>query len=1251
MTQKKIKWTDQQHRAITARDSDVLVTASAGTGKTAVLSGRCVDIISDKSICPDVSSILVLTFTEAAAEEMRSRIAQQLKDAYVRKNDRHLYQQLILLQGADISTIHSFCKRLITEYFYTLDLDPTFSVIDGDEQKLLKTETLEKTIDLEWQQNDIRQALEELLYQRDLRTNDGFLSRVIEISDLLDGVVHREDWYERAVRLAEAKDLMASELGKKQKQMIAKKLRDIINRLRHAQQLAQKEGAKIDWVEKLQKSHIEPVIKCMELLEEGDWDKFVSGIRDFEKPRTYKPKDVSDTIAELVRNSLKKAVDSFGELSPFATVNPEYLDRLGGSVRLQTNVLVHLVRQFDRLYSQAKRTLNCLDFADLEHYALRLLANGISENGELSPSQTALTLRGKYKHIFVDEYQDINSVQQQILLMLSSGDNVLQVGDVKQSIYAFRGAEPDIFLERLKIISEDSNNLMLGLRVDLNANFRSVEGVLDFVNQIFSRIMTESFSKIDYDESAWLKPAIVRDKKTNGHNIVEFHILDESDAGEEIHENEETESNLENLNTVSARRRQAAMIAQRIRKMVGADSGKPEFQIFDTQTDSYRDVDYRDIVVLMRSLAQKANDYVEVFRLAGVPVSCQATAGYFQTTEINDCVALLKVLDNPQQDIELAAVLRSPFFKITDTELAKIKIYGKKNGNFGDFYSCVVRYCNDNSDEVLAARIKEILTQIENWRTKARRASLADLIWQIYRETNYLSFVAALPNGQARRANLLKLHDRAIQFEDFASSSGIASLTRFVEFIKKLQETGQDWAPAEPQSSAGNAVRILSVHKSKGLEFPVVFLAGLESKFNLRDVQSDCLADANDTIGLRIIDRDSNSKVSSLAHQVIAEQKLSTAMAEEMRILYVATTRARDRLILTASCKKNDSGRIISNGIFFSDEPVPDWQLRACHSPLEWILYALSNQKILHRVFETDLEDKAHDNNLFDVKLYGLAELIQLSDFIINLKKSKSATVHRPEKKSQKRPESKLLTEIKKSLAWQYQYGEAPYLSAKTSVTELTHRNDEFFKYDYSGVLDRQPRAIMTEGLEEARPIEPRLIGTASHLVISSLDLSRPITKDTIDRVIENLIAEDALAASVVEQIDIDSILTFFDSDLGRIAIDSKNKVLREWPFTYALPISEYDNTLHASPSLWDKFTLHENIIVQGIIDMLIATPEGLVVIDFKTDKVTEENAAERAENYRRQLELYGRAASAILKSKVIHKYLYFLNPRASIEV
>jgi ATP-dependent helicase/nuclease subunit A len=1230
MPDKKIKWTDQQKQAITADGSDILVTASAGTGKTAVLSGRCVHIVSQKS---DVRNILVLTFTEAAAEQMRSRIAQMLSEEYLITRDNNLRFQLIMLQASDISTIHSFCKRIITEYFYNLSLDPTFRIIDGDEQKLLKAEVLEDTIDWAWQQSHLCSDLKKLLYRRDLRKNDGFLSKIISLSEYLDGIVSRENWYERALKVTQITNIANSEPGKKQTEIIREKIERILAQLRWSMNFVINRNAENGWAEKFRNSHIRPIEECLKLLNTGKWSKCADYILNYEKPKTAKPKAVDKDTGELFHENAKDAVDSFKKLSELAIVNPGYFDKLNSIIGSQTYVLIELIRKYDQLYSQAKKKINCLDFADLEHYALKLLSNNNSPQDEPLPSETAIALQKRYKYIFVDEYQDINSVQQKILQLLSPGGNILQVGDVKQSIYAFRGAEPNIFIEQLKRASHELRNSGSGYRVDLNTNFRSAKGILDFVNKIFSRIMTSSLSGMDYDETAKLKPADEEKSKiTKDEKIVEIHILDENNKEEDSSDAAEGESGDEsNFNLISSRQRQAAMIAQRIRQITGEDSGKAEFQVFDRELDSYRDVQYRDIVVLMRSLAKKANNYVEIFRLAGIPVSCQATAGYFQATEISDCLCLLKILDNPQRDIELAAVLRSPFFMVSDTELAKIKLHSKSEENI-NFYSRILKYCQTGIDKKLSEKLKNIIFQIEVWRTNARRRSLADLIWQIYRRTNYLSFVTALPNGQSRKANLLKLHERAIQFEGFVGNSGVPSLTRFVEFFEKLIETGQDWAPAEPQNAAGNAVRIVSVHKSKGLEYPVVFLAELESQFNRSDIQAECLINYDDTLGLRIFDEKTNSKIDSITHEIIAEQKLSTTLAEEMRILYVAATRAKDRLILTASQKRLNCGQLIVKGLFSGGNTIDDWQLRNCGRPLEWVLLGLSDQKILHDVFQTGLSDKAKNDNLFSFKLYDKIQLQKLSEFIIRQKTNKLKHSSSVSKKILSEAESGLIEQIKNSIYRKYQYGDSHLIPAKTSVTELTHRNDEYIKFNYSGSISRRP-SILSD-MQKGNVPESRMIGTASHLVISQIDLYETVTKQAVERVKEKLAAGGKITASITAHINPEAIACFFDSKPGMLALDKKNTILREWPFTFA------------ERQMNDDF-----IIVQGIIDMLIQTPDGLIIVDFKTDKVTEKQVNQRAELYRGQLEMYSRAAQSIMKAKTLSRWLYFLQPQIAIEV
>ncbi len=1227
---KKIKWTSQQRRAIKHRGADVLVTASAGTGKTAVLSGRCVDIVADKNVCPDVWSVLVLTFTDAAAEQMRDRIAQQLRRAYTETKNAHLREQLVLLQGADISTIHSFCKRLITEYFYKLGVDPTFGIIDADEQRLLKSEVLAQTINWAWEQSNLTQGLKELLDGRNIGGSGDFLTTVIDISDFLETVVWRDNWYEQVTQNAQAGEFS----GTKQKELVTKRLNEAISAIQGCSGAYQKLANGTGWSEKIRQSHLEPLEKLSKLLEQDKWDEFAAALLEFKKPRTYAPKDLDKPAAELLANTVRDALSVVEQLSEYAILNPDYMEKIGVSAGRQVLVLIELVRKFEKLYSQAKQKLNRMDFADLERYALRLLADETNSEGQLIRTEAAKALCNRYKYIFVDEYQDINPVQKAILDLLSNKGGVFVVGDVKQSIYAFRGAQPRIFAKDLEGIKDEISEAAESVRVDLNNNFRSAKGILDFINTVFSRIMRRELAEIDYDEAARLKPGEEQQAAEVKGPRVELHILDEKLEEEPVQQQDEAASEQqEDSDITTARQRQAAMIAQRIRQMVGADTGKAEFEVSDVDAQCRRPVEYRDIVLLMRSVAKRVNDYVEVFQLAGIPVSCEAAAGYFEATEIRDCLCLLKVLDNPQRDIELAAVLRGPIFSISDTELAKIRLFGQVSEKCNSFYDCVVKYSQAGPQKELADKLKDVLATIERWRETARREKLSDLIWQIYGEKKLPAFYSALANGKNRRANLLKLHERAIQFEGFASSSGVVSLGRFISFIERLQESGAEWSTAEPEDAAANAVRIMSVHKSKGLEFPVVFLAELNSPFNMVDVRQPVLINSEDGLGIEIIERQANARLSSAAHQIIAENKRMENLAEEMRILYVAMTRARERLILSACKKKKNCAEVLAKASLLDAEEMTGQQLANCKRAMDWILFGLSGQADLHKAFETALEVEAESDDLLELKLYGTDELRVLSDYIQQLR-TKKAPISVAGKAEKKKGDSALLKTIKQLLSWQYEHTEATALPSKQSVTSLTHRDDEFVVMDYSRALERLPVALMSGDSRLAAATEGRIVGTATHTVIEKLDLRRPVNKEAVETVIENLIGQGVISNEAARCIDADSITAFFESEPGKLAIDETNIVEREWPFTYAMEAGE-----------------GEKIVVQGIIDMLVKTNDGLWIIDFKTDHVNTEQIQQRAENYRGQLELYGKAAETILKSKVLGRWLYFLSPRRAISV
>jgi ATP-dependent helicase/nuclease subunit A len=1249
MAKRDIKWTQQQARAIKSRGSDVLVSASAGTGKTAVLTGRCIDVISDAALKADVLDMLVVTFTNAAAEQMRTRIAEYLAGAYAQSRDPHLRRQLLLLGGADISTIHSFCKKIITEYFFELGLDPTFSVLESDEQTLLKADALQKCVDWAWNQDELARQMQGLLQKRRL-DSAGFLSQIIGLSDYLDTIIDRENWYERAEKIASAVEPFSTQLGQKQIDIVKDALQKILNRFGFAQSLYEKTSPDGDWSKKWQENFVDKVRHCLEVLNTGNWRDCSELILNYKRPSNlhYKPPDADERAAPIIRELAEGAVKSFIALGGLALFNPAYLDRLGPAVQRQTLLLIELVRRFEFFYKQAKRKIGCLDFADLEHQALKLLTEQESAEDDLKPSETALSLRQRYKYIFVDEYQDINPVQKAILDMLKGRDNLFIVGDVKQSVYAFRGAQPAIFNKQLESACDEPDPKPEKLRVDLNNNWRSRQAILDFVNIIFSRIMTSGLCGVDYDQRAALKSAdegeLRESKEQTSKPVVELHILEKSDG----YSNNETIAQADSerdSSAISQRQRQAAAIAKRIRKMVGLDSGKPEFQIYDKKLGGFRDVEFRDIAILMRSPAERAVDYAELLQLASIPVVCDLTSARYEATEISDFLSLLKVLDNPCRDIELAAVLRSPIFKITDTQLAQIKLYGSAQQKTG-FYDCILKYSVNGPDRQLAGRLKTVIETLSRWRDQARQGGIAELLWQIYRRSGYLSFVSVLPNGRLRRANLFSLHEKAVEFEHFVSAAPTASLARFIEFIEKLQDTNRQWSPASATTQEENAVRLLSVHKSKGLEFSVVFVAELESKFSSKDFTSDCLIDGDGTLGIRIIDAASNTKLDSLGYQIIEHQRRKLLLAEEMRILYVAMTRAAERLVLTGTHSAKKCQSILSKAFYFDEKSVPDFELADCSSHLEWILYGLGKDKSLHRAFETDLADRCPDLAAFDLNVYDENLLNKLSDYVVGLKnKKRPEFIRRPKEEKSKKKTLKLLSDIKSSIDFKYPFEELSAIPAKQSVTEITHSQDRFAQLDYSTALQRKPQVLIETESDLLQTPAARILGIATHLVISKLDLPKPVDEKKVKNTVDSLVEISAITKSTAQNINIESIVRFFESDLGRAALDSKNTVYREWPFTFALPVSEW-STLRDT-----RYEIRDTIIIQGIIDMLIKTPEGLVVIDFKTDRIAADEVPQRAELYRPQLDYYALAASAILKQKLIAEWLYFLKPNREFKI
>jgi len=634
---------------------------------------------------------------------------------------------------------------------------------------------------------------------------------------------------------------------------------------------------------------------------------------------------------------------------------------------------------------------------------------------------------------------------------------------------------------------------------------------------------------------------------------------------------------------------------------------------------------------------------VEILRLAGVPVSSQSGAGFFAATEIMDMVALLKVLDNPLRDIELAAVLRSPLFGLTEDQLAAIRLHGRAGGRRIGYYECVLRYVQSGPDEALRTRLYAICRQLDQWRDLARQGRIAGLLWQVYRGTGYLSFATALPNGRQRRANLLKLHDRAIQFEGLTFGALGRSLGRFVEFLEDLLEQGQDWAPAEPDNSTEDAVRIQSIHKCKGLEFPVVFLVDLDRAFNRSDLRAECLFNEEDTLGIKAVHPGTRTKVRSAAFEVIRERQRLSTLAEEMRILYVAITRAREHLVLCGNAKADRCRAILrrcavptGRQAAVPDKAVPAWELLEANTHLDWLLWGLGDQGTLHQAFA--LTPVAGDDRLFHAEVIGSDRVRSITEQIQDLKRSR-CTPRGLNQLDGTGTDLGVVRAIERSLAWQYPHAAATKIQAKQSVSDLSHRDDVFAQLDLGRALSQRPLAARTESPRAEPKVDPFEMGTAMHLVLQTLDLS-DVTVEGIRRHARSLAQAGRIRQEILDLMGYQAMAGFFASEVGRLCLARDSLVYREWPFTIRMPAS-----IGVDKGIAAAIAEDETVIVQGIVDLVIQTQEGTLVVDFKSDAIDARQVPDRAMLYQGQLRLYATAVESVLHCRVAGGWLYFLCP------
>ena len=1164
-------WTEQQLAAINTRGRNILVAAGAGTGKTAVLVERIIQGLLAEENPLDLGRLLVVTFTDAAAAEMRDRIRKALGEALAQSpSNPRLQQQLIMLPKASISTLHSFCSAVIRRYFHHLDLDPSFRVMDENEAMLLQHEALDGLFEELYAGEGPFLSLVEAYGGR---TDEKLRELVLAMSDYSRSLPRPEEWLSRAAaqfqlppdaKLEELPWYPLIEAACSQKLSRAREL------LLHGLALAYSPGGS-PIIAAFLEGELDLVDDLLARLSLG-WEHLAAGLEI--KFRTWPRQGACELKEQMhdLRDQAKKEINGLKN-AWFDRSAAAYLAELR-SLHGPMKALTELVLAFQRRYQEAKDARGAVDFDDLEHLCLRLLATE-----DLAPSPVAEELKEGFDEVLVDEYQDINPIQETILQLISQ-DNLFMVGDVKQSIYRFRQADHRLFLDKYHSYQTEGDGPR---RIDLSSNFRSRPVVLQGVNFLFKQLFTGGLAELDYPPEAHLIAGREFGDSLGlalGEGPIEVYLLSGDPDPEEA---------------VDTLEREAALIASRIKELVQGG-----YVIRDKE--GYRPITYGDVAVLLRTTRARANTFQEVFQRAGIPVYAELGTGYFAAVEVETVLALLRLIDNPRREIDLAALLRSPLVGCTVDELAMIRL-----GSPDDFYQGVLKAAEEEGD--LGRRVRAFLDLLCELRTRARRGTLEDLIWTIYQQTGYYEFVGGLPGGEQRQANLRILHQRAREFDRFARPG----LFRFLRFLKTLQDSEGDLGTAPIQGPGDDVVRLMSIHKSKGLEFPVVFLGDLGKGFNFKDAEGDLLFQRDLGVGPKVVDLERGIKYPSLAHRAVRQALIREALAEEMRILYVALTRAKEKLILVGTTDLAKKAGLAGRAVQSQGWALPEDILAGAASYLDWLIPALARHRDgepLRGPLPLGDDEVAEDSSRWQILIdppvsFPRGEIDALADLKVT-----AALIERP---------------------WEPARVGPPVLyPAKLTVSELKGRVDALDEESKPFFQEVFPRPRFVQSSSKLTPAER---GTAMHRALQHLSLTGPLDEEDIRGQLVKMRELEILTGEQVEAVEVENIARFFASPLGERL--RRGRLMREVPFSLRVDARE----------VYGKDVGEEWVLVQGVVDCILDEGDGLVVVDFKTDAVFGHQVPLRAKDYFPQLEYYCRAASGAFGRPVKEAYLYFLTP------
>lgn len=1161
------KWTEKQKQAIYEKGTNLLVAAAAGSGKTAVLVERIINKITNENI--DIDKLLVVTFTNAAATEMRERILEALyKKIEEEPENSNLQRQILLLNKASISTIHAFCLDVIKNNFYQTDISPNFRLANTPEIELLKMEVLEEIFD-EFYEEKNKEFINLVNAYGGYRDDEALKEVILKIYKFIQSTPFPKEWLDTQVEkfnLNQNEDFSQTSWGNLLTKSLKEEVQASINKLKTLSITLKRENE----LEKFYLCILDDIALLEEILGLNTWDEIFEKISNL-RFKTW-PTDRKVTLeikdkAKEIRDGIKKSINKFKEkifIYDSKQANSDIYEMYAILVAIK-NVIYKFIEE----YKKVKIEKNIIDFNDIEHYALNILVKK-DEEGNYIATEVAKKYQEKFEEIAIDEYQDSNLVQEYILTTVSKGNNIFMVGDVKQSIYKFRQARPELFLDKYNSYCEVEEQNHKGRKIQLFENFRSRKNILDITNLVFEDIMSRKVGDIEYDEKEFLNQGAEyekTDKLISGK--AELHIIDLYKDEEDLEEDDEQVELIDNIEI------EAKFVANKLKEILDSN-----YYVYDKK-QGYRKATFRDFAILLRSTAASANIYERELANLGLPVFCDTSSNYFETIEIQTIMSLLKIIDNPNNDIALVTVLRSPIVGLTDNELVEIRV---TNQNVSFFEVLCLAKEND--------KVKEFFKLLEKLQEKQEYLKLDELLWEIYETTGYYNYVSLMPDGNIKTANLRMLFEKAQDYE----AGSFKGLYNFINFIDKVSKSRSDMGAPKLIGENENVIRIMSIHKSKGLEFPIVFLSGTGKQFNMQDLNQSILLHQDMGFGPKYINYERKIEYSTLAKEAMKLRAKTELLSEEMRLLYVALTRAREKLIITGIDKNLQKSLKTKNDLLEGNngnKKINKFIVEKAKNYLDWLEFV----------------------TLYDSRAKEIIDIFEHKTNELN-----TSCMEDEEKELHLNIEGEIEKQVERKLNWEYPRKELTKIEGKTSVSKIA--KPEANKYEVA--------QIIPEFLKEIKKLTSAQIGTVVHLCLQKLQPKEDYDTEKITELLEKLVANKIITEQEKEAVEKNKILKFTKSELFKKMKTAKN-IYNEKPFFINVPVKE----LYESES-------EETILVQGIIDLyFIDEKNNLILVDYKTDYVPDNNDNYLAEKYKEQLKLYARAMEEALNRKVDEIYIY----------